>query len=270
MKVVIVNQRQVDELLTMPECIDAMQQVLRSLADGECLLPLRQIMWLREKIGALGLMPSYWASPNIIGLKAVTFFPGNEGTEYDSHQGAVMLFEAERGRLLGMIDATSITATRTAAVSGVATKLLAREDASTLSIIGSGVQARAHLEAMMCCRRITRVRVCSKTLERAQVFAAEQGARYSIPIEAVATVQQAVEGADIICTATSSPEPVLLGDWLEAGMHINAVGSSVASVRELDGDAVAKSRLFVDRVESALNEAGDFVLAKQEVLMPSW
>ena len=129
MKMVIVNQRQVGQLLPMSECIQAMEGVLTGLARGECQLPLRQIMWLEGKVGALGLMPSHWVSAETIGLKAVTFFPGNEGSELDSHQGAVMLFEAKRGRLLAMIDATSITAIRTAAVSGVATRLLAREDA---------------------------------------------------------------------------------------------------------------------------------------------
>lgn len=264
---IIVDQNQVEELLAMPECIAVMEKVLLGLTRGECLLPLRMIMWLREKTGALGLMPAYWEPAKTIGLKAVTFFPGNEGTEYDSHQGAVMLFEADRGRLLAMIDATSITAIRTAAVSGVATRLLARDDSSRLAVIGSGVQARRHLEAMLCCRPIKDVLVSSKTLEHAQAFVAVESAKHAVTIEAVESVQQAVEAADIICTTTSSPDPVLKGDWIKPGAHINAVGSSVATARELDGVAVQRSRLFVDRRESAVNEAGDFVLAKKEGLV---
>lgn len=267
MEVLIVNQKQVAKLLTMPECMEVMERVLQSLADGACLLPLRRIMWLPEKTGALGLMPAYWESAKMIGLKAVTFFPGNEGTNNDSHQGAVMLFEAQRGRLLAMIDATSITAIRTAAVSGVATKLLARKEATDLAIVGSGVQAHMHLEAMLLCRPIERVRVCSKTLEHARAFATEESSRHSITIQPTPSVQEAVAGADIICTTTTSRDPLLRGDWIKPGAHINAVGSSVANARELDGRAVQRSRLFVDRRESALNEAGDFLLAKKEGLV---
>ncbi len=267
MEVVIINQREVGELLPMEECIEAMEEVFRGLAAGEFHLPLRQIMWLDDRTSALGLMPSHWQSAGTIGLKAVTFFPGNEGTEFDTHQGAVLLYETTHGRLTAMIDATSITAIRTAAVSAVATKLLARDDARTLALIGSGVQAGAHLEAMLLCRDLATVRVCSKTIERAQTFAEAAASRHSISIEPVRTVQEAIDGADIVCTATSSPDPVVRGDWLSVGMHINAVGSSVSTVRELDGRAVQRSKLFVDRRESALNEAGDFVLAKKEGLV---
>ena len=267
MEVVIVNQRQVYELLPMRECIDVMAEVLRDLTEGGCILPLRQIMWLKEKVGALGLMPAYWERAGVIGLKAVTFFPANEGTELDSHQGAVLLYDAGRGTLLAMIDATAITAIRTAAVSGVATRELARAGAATLAILGSGVQARMHLEAMLVCRSIKRARVFSKTAKQATAFAKRESSRHGIPIEAARTARGVVEGADIICTATSSREPVLMGDWIAPGTHINAIGSSVASARELDGPAVKMSRLFVDRRESALNEAGDFLLAKKEGLV---
>lgn len=264
MEVVIINQQEVGTLLPMRECIGVMERVFRSLAEGDCSLPLRQIMWLPEKIGALGLMPSSWGGAGMLGVKVVTFFPGNEGTELDSHQGAVLLFEAQRGRLLAMIDATSITAIRTAAVSAVATKLLATEGAADLAVIGSGVQAQMHLEAMRIARPITRVRVASKTLKHAESFATDQSARHSLTIEPCPTVREAVEGADLICTTTSAREPVLQGDWIKPGAHINAVGSSVSSARELDAAAVAKARLVVDRTESALNEAGDFLLAKAE------
>ena len=267
MKMVIVNQRQVAQLLPMNECIKAMEEVLAGLARGECQLPLRQIMWLPQRIGALGLMPSYWQSAGVIGLKAVSFFPGNEGSELDTHQGVVLLFDAKCGRLLATIDATSITAIRTAAVSGVATRLLAREESVELAILGSGVQARMHLRAMLLCRSIARVKVFSKTPSRAELFATKASERHSIPVEAAPSCAEAVHNADIICTTTSAKEPVLRGEWLKPGTHINAIGSSVALARELDGLAVQKSRLYVDRRESALNEAGDFLLAKEEGLI---
>ncbi len=264
MQVLVVNQEEVPRLLPMAECMDAMAEVLATLARGEAILPLRSILWLPEKVGGLGLMPAALLPGRVTGVKVITFFPGNEGTELDTHQGAVLLFEAERGRLLAVVDATSITAIRTAAVSGVATRLLAREDAGDLALLGSGTQARTHLEAMRAARRIRRVRVASKGLERARSFAARESGKHGIAIEPVASVREAVAGADIICTATSSREPVLLGEWISPGAHINAVGSSVPFARELDTAAVVRSRLYVDRRESTVNEAGDFLIPKKE------
>jgi alanine dehydrogenase len=248
----------------MRECIGVMEKTLGELARGEATLPLRSILWLPERVGALGLMPAALLKSGVLGVKAITFFHGNEGTELDTHQGAVLLFEAERGRLLAVIDATSITAIRTAAVSGVATNLLAREDAGDLALVGSGVQARTHLEAMLAVRPIRRVRVASKDFGRAQRFADRESKRQGIAIEPMRTIESAVRGADIVCTATSARDPVVEGDWLAPGAHVNAVGSSVPFARELDTAAVVRSRLFVDRRESAQNEAGDFLIPKKE------
>ena len=248
----------------MDECIGLMEAVLAALARGEAFLPLRSILWLPDRKGALGLMPAFLAAEKALGVKAVTFFPQNEGTELDSHQGAVLLFDSERGSLEAVIDATSVTAIRTAAVSGAATRLLARAGAGDLALVGSGVQAATHLAAMLAVRRIRRVRVASRDFSAARAFAQRQSRRHGIAVEAVASVREAVADADIVCTVTSSREPVVLGDWLAPGAHVNAVGSSVASARELDTAAVARARLYVDRRESALSEAGDFLIAKRE------
>jgi ornithine cyclodeaminase/alanine dehydrogenase-like protein (mu-crystallin family) len=191
-------------------------------------------------------------------------FPGNHGTEYDSHIGAVMLYETQHGQLLAIVDASEITGIRTAAVSGVATRLLAREDADDVALIGSGVQARSHLKAMLLARKIKRVRVWSRNPEHAQTFAERESQQAGLTIEPMFTVPETVEGASIICTTTSSPEPVLKGEWIAAGTHINAVGSSVPFTRELDTAAVKNARLFVDRRESTVNEAGDFLFPKKE------
>ncbi len=153
MKVLIVNQFEVAEWLPMHECIEVMAEAFKMLAAGKTILPLRPIMWLPEKAGALGMMPAYMQDIAVMGLKVLSIFPGNHGTPYDSHQGAVLLFEAKHGCLLAIMDATAITAIRTAAVSGVATKLLARDDAQDLAILGSGVQAQTHLEAMLLAKR---------------------------------------------------------------------------------------------------------------------
>jgi ornithine cyclodeaminase len=264
MKVLIVNQSEVKKLLPMKKCIDVMSDALSALARGEAILPLRPILWLPERVGALGMMPAYLGSIDRVGLKVITVFPGNHGTQYDSHQGAVLLFEAKHGQLLAMMDATSITAIRTAAVSGLATRLLARADAKALAILGSGVQARTHLDAMIQVRPIDRVRVWSRNAEHAHSFAEREQKRHGVTVTVFKTAREAVQNAEIICTTTSSRDPVLEGDWIAPGAHINAVGSSVPFARELDAEAVKRSKLYVDRKESVLNEGGDFLLAKKE------
>jgi alanine dehydrogenase len=264
MSILIVNQSEVPQLLTMRECMSVMAETLGALTRGEAILPLRPVMWLPEKVGALAMMPAYLGNTHVLGLKVITYMPGNRGTPYDSHQGVVLLFEQEHGQLLAIVDATSVTSIRTAAVSGVATKLLARADAGDLAILGSGTQARTHLEAMLIARPVRRVRVWSRNAANASEFAQREAKRYGIQVEAMGSAQAAIEGADLICTTTSAAEPVLKGEWITPGAHINAVGSSVAHTRELDTAAIVKSRMFVDRRESALNEAGDFLLPKQE------
>jgi ornithine cyclodeaminase len=264
MQILIVNQSEVRQLLPMAECIEVMAEALKALSLGKAILPLRPVMWLPEKVGALGMMPAYMENLELMGLKIVSVFPGNHGTEYDSHMGAVIIFETRHGQPLAIMDATEITAIRTAAVSGVATRLLAREDAGDLAILGSGTQAKTHLEAMLLARKIRRVRVWSRNPENGRRFVERESQRHNMPLELSPTVQGAVQGADIICTTTSSPEPILLSQYLSPGCHINAVGSSVPFARELDTEAVVKSRLFVDRRESTLNEAGDFLIPKKE------
>jgi ornithine cyclodeaminase len=241
-----------------------MEQALMNLGRGEGINPLRPVMFLPEKVGALGMMPAYLGEPPAMGAKIVSVMPKNYGTKYDSHQGVVLLFENEHGSLLAMVDASEITAIRTAAVSAVATRLLARPDASDLAIIGSGVQGASHLEAMLLARPIDRIRIWSKTGSNSQLFSEREGAKFTRHIEVMPSIEAAVDGADIICTTTMAPQPILKGDWLAPGVHINAVGSSIKSTRELDTAAVVKSRLFVDRRESTLNEAGDFLFPKAE------
>jgi len=246
----------------MPEAIDAMEGAFRSLSAGEARLPLRTIVWTPNRRGGLGVMPGYL--PEGLGAKMVSVFPGNHGTELDSHQGVVLLFETERGRLVAAADATTITAIRTAAVSGLATRLLAREEAGDLAIFGSGAQARTHLDAMLAVRKIRRVRVWSRSADNARKFAAREGDRHGVSIEVASSAEEAARGADLLCTVTSSKEPFLRGEWLSPGAHVNAAGSSVASARELDAAAVARASLFVDRRESTVNEGGDFLLANAE------
>jgi len=218
--------------------------------------------------GFLGLMPGY-ISPRAgqegaLGMKAVSVFPGNAQRGIDTHQGAVLLFEADTGRLSALMDGAAITAIRTAAVSGVATDVLARPDASELAILGAGVQARTHIEAIAAVRPLRRVRIWSRNAEHAAALAAELRRRFGFPIEAAPSAEAAVREADIVATVTASPEPILQRAWLKEGVHINAVGSSIPTSREIDTATMVAARLFVDRRESALAEAGDLLIAIRE------
>jgi len=257
-KLLILSEHDVERLLTMDECIEVMEEALSALARGEVHNPLRSMIRGEGAKGILGLMPSYRGGPQPhYGLKEVCVFPGNPAIGLDTHLGGVLLHSGETGQLLAVMNASAITAIRTAAVSAVATKLLAREDARTLAIIGAGVQARTHLEAIPLVRNINDVRIVSRTPAKAAALAGKSA-------RVVASVEEAVRGADIVVTATSSREPILKREWLADGVHINAVGSSIAVARELDGATVAASSLFVDRRESTVNEAGDYLFALRE------
>lgn len=267
MKVLIVSQREVAELLPMSECMDAMADAFLALTRGEALLPLRQVLHLPGGAGAFAVMPAVVGAepqPAALGLKAITVMPHNHGTAYDSHQGAVLLFEGEHGSLQAILDASAVTAIRTAAVSGVATRALARPDAGDLAILGTGVQADTHLEAMMVARPLRRVRAWSRAAENVRAFAARAGKRHGVEVEPAASAREAVAAADIVCTVTSAHEPIVAAGWIAPGAHVNAVGASVRTTRELDSATVARARLFVDGRESALAEAGDFLIPRAE------
>lgn len=265
MKILILTHAEVEELLPVRECIPVMAEALADLARGNVYQPLRMVMTPPDADGDMALMPSYRSGERAAyGVKTVCFFPGNPVKGLDAHQGSVMLFSAETGELAALMNASAITAIRTAAVSGVATQLLARENASELAIIGSGVQARAHIEAMACVRSIKRARVASLKVEHARKFAEELGRRYSFPIEPVESVESAVRGADLIVTATTAAEPILMLEWISPGAHLNVVGSSIPTTREVDSVTMASASLFVDRRESTINEGGDYLFALRE------
>lgn len=246
----------------MSACIDLMGDALGTLARGEALLPLRTVLRLPGGRSAFASMPAVLGGA--IGAKIITVFPGNESTPYDSHIGVVLYFDNDHGRLLAIIDASSVTAIRTAAVSGLATRMLAREDASELAILGTGTQAMTHLEAMRCVRNFTTIRVWSRSRENGERFARAAAARFGIDVQVAQSAEHAVRSAQVICTTTSSREPVVNSEWVWPGTHINAVGSSIPSARELDSDTVARAKLYVDRRESVLAEAGDFLIPREE------
>jgi len=263
MKILILSKHDVESLLSMQKCIDLMADALASLARGDVILPLRPVLRVPDTPNAFALMPAYSKSLRAIGAKLITVFPGNHGTDLASHQGAVLLFDGERGNVLALIDAASITAIRTAAVSGVATRLLATKNASMLAVLGSGVQARAHIHAMLAVRPFKKVLLWSRNADHARDLG-ENVKREGVEFVVTREAERAVRGADVVCTVTASREPVLCGEWLRSGAHVNAVGASVPTSRELDTEAVRRSRVFVDRRESALNEAGDLLIPMRE------
>jgi ornithine cyclodeaminase len=265
MKILILTHAEVQELLPVRECIPVMTEALADLARGNVYQPLRMIVTPPSAEGDMALMPSYRSGEHAAyGVKTVCVFPANPAKGLDSHQGSVMLFSAETGELVALMNASAITAIRTAAVSGVATQLLARADASDLAIIGSGVQARAHIEAMACARTIKRARVASYRFENARKFSDELAPRYDFPIEPVESIEAATRGADIIVTATTAAQPILKREWISPGAHLNVVGSSIPSTREVDSATLAAASLFVDRRESTINEGGDYLFALRE------
>jgi alanine dehydrogenase len=260
----VIDYDEVLEALPMERCIAVMERAFRALHRGDAVQPLRMAMWQSDRRGGVAAMPAYLGDPKVIGAKLITVFPANREIGMESHQGVVVLHDTEDGRLLAIVDASAITGLRTAAVSGLATRLMAREDSGDLAILGSGAQAHFHLDAMCAVRPIRRVRIWSRTPENARKFVEAHQERCHVPIAAVDTPRDAVSGADIICTVSASREPILEGAWLKPGAHINAAGASVPGFRELDFATVLAARVVVDRRESALNEADDLRVPLRE------
>jgi thiomorpholine-carboxylate dehydrogenase len=240
----ILSEDDVRDLLHMEELIPAMEHALADLSSGKVIQPVRTMVPVAEHEGFLGVMPAYAGA---LGVKLVAFYPNNRGVP--THHAMIQLFRPETGEPLALMDGRLITEERTAAVSAVATKLLACEDASVLALIGSGVQARSHLKALRMVRGLREVRVWSP--RHAGDFAREFG------VKEAGSAEEAVRGADVIVTATTSKVPVLCGRWLSPGAQINAVGAPRPDWRELDDEVLSRSRIFVDSRAAAEKESGD-------------
>ena len=250
--------------ITMEECITIMENIFIQLEEDQAFNPLRSAMLIPGENGLLSMMPGYVNKQDIMGIKSVSVYPENANIGLESHQGSVTLFNALNGTPLAIMEAGQITAIRTAAVSGLATRILAKKNSKILAILGSGIQARTHIEAMTTILNLEEIRVWSKNKKNAKRLVEEQRKKYAIPFRPFDTVNEAIYNADIICTTTAAVEPILQGKYLMQGVHINAVGSSVRNTRELDGFAIKLSKLYVDKIESTINESGDFLIAKQE------
>jgi ornithine cyclodeaminase/alanine dehydrogenase-like protein (mu-crystallin family) len=242
------SEKEVRALLRMEELIPAMADALRELSAGKVEQPMRLILQVAGHQGFFGVMPAYGGA---LGAKLVTFYPNNQGIP--THHAMVLLFRPETGEPLVTMDGRLITEMRTAAVSAVATDHLARADTPVLAILGSGVQAQSHLEALRIVRKFREVRVWSP--RQARDFASKFG------VSAAASAEEAVRGADVIVVATSATTPVLRGEWLSPGVHINAVGATRPDWRELDDEVLRKARIYVEAREAATKESGDIIAA---------
>lgn len=257
----IFDETYVEQHLTTAACLEIMEDVLKEEREGEVRQYLRTAIPL-PNTNILGIMPGY-AEKGYFGAKILSVYHTNGGTGYPSHQGEILLFGKEHGEVLAIVDAMSVTRIRTGAVSAAASKALARKDARTLAILGCGVQGHSHLEAMAEAFDLETVYTWDVSSAAAQKLA-EAAGKKEIRGISCDTVEEAVEKADIICTVTPSKVPILKGEWVRAGTHINAVGACAPADRELDSDLSARSRFFGDNLESVLHESGDFLIPLKE------
>ena len=251
----------VRRLLPMDACIELMAETQAAISRGEITLPLRAFLPVAEGRGGMGVMPGEIDSA--FGAKLIALYPGNPAEGRPAIQGVIVVFDPATGTPAAVVDGASVTATRTAAASAAATRALAREDACVLALLGYGVQAETHLEAMRCVRPIREVRVWGPSLNKAQRFA-ERHSTPARPVTAVNSSQKAVDGADLVCAVSASSEPIIEGRWLSSDCHLNLVGAHSPTTREADGETMARSRVFTEITKFAMAESGDILIAIKE------
>jgi ornithine cyclodeaminase/alanine dehydrogenase-like protein (mu-crystallin family) len=254
-KLLFLDEEQVRTVLSYGDLIPVIRNALKDFSAGRCVQPMRSVLQIAEHTGWFAVMPAVYSG--VMGAKMVTFYPGNASLGKHTHMAMIQLFRADTGEPLAVMDGRLITEMRTAAVSAVAVDCLARRDAKVLGVLGSGVQARSHLSALAYVRRFEEIRVWSRSEENARRFADEVGAQ-------VTTAEEAVRGADVVLTLTSSPTPVLQGRWLKDDALVCAVGAVTPQRRELDDEAV-RGAVIVESREAAMREPGDILMAKAEV-----
>lgn len=257
----VISGAEVRELLTYPDCVRVVAAAMREVSAGNALLPLRQFMALPAIEGRLAWMPGFLGEPSCFGIKLLSLYPGNPAVGLSSHVGLYVLYESAHGRPLAILEASALTAVRTAAASVVATQALARADARVLAIIGTGEEAHAHLEAFQAVRPFEHVIVWGRNADKARSLAARADALGVRKVSVAPTVREAAAQADVVCTVTSSPGPLLSGDDLRPGQHLCLVGSSIPQTREVDDEVVVRSRYYVDYRGSARAQAGELLHA---------
>jgi ornithine cyclodeaminase/alanine dehydrogenase-like protein (mu-crystallin family) len=257
--VLVISGAEVRRLLPMIDCIPLIESAMRTVSQGGAQLPLRIGVSPIGTQNKMMVMPGYLDEPASMGAKVIAVYPGNARRGLSSHMGVVVLFDVQDGVPLAVIDAASITGMRTAAATAVATRALSPDDACDLAIIGTGEQAAAHLHAISLVRRLRTVRIWGRSRDNARAFAEREASSIDVRIDVSETIRDALVGADIVCTTTSSREPVVQGAWIARGAHVNLVGASTASAREVDDALVKQSSFFVDYRPSALAQAGELL-----------
>jgi ornithine cyclodeaminase/alanine dehydrogenase-like protein (mu-crystallin family) len=263
MTLTIINSELTRELLPMLECIDAMSLAMQAASSGSVSIPPRSIVPLSDKSGVFVLMPGTAIDIGCYGAKIISAHGKNPSRGLPLVQGFVTLFDHDTGVPLCFVEGAEITAIRTAAASGLATRLLAREDARSCGILGAGVQARTHIDAMLAVRPVEEILVWGRNHEKTELFAAEQSERIGMHVQATKEAAEAC-ACDLVCTVTGSPEPVIFGEWVKDGAHINLAGAHSLATREADTALIAKSSVYIDLMESLLNEGGDIMTPIEE------
>lgn len=263
----LLDRHNVETLLDMAELIPVLEQAQVQYSRGQAVQPMRLGVHLPRHPGSLELMPGYLEDSDALAVKVLTVRPENPGNGLPLIHATILLQDPSSGRLLAILDGASITTARTAAVSGVATNYLARRDAGSLAIVGTGRQARTHLWAMTVVRPIRQIRAYDRQPETAQAFKEEMEGRFALPVEITSTAEEAVRGADIVVLSTSTVEPIVQSRWVQPGMHFNSIASATTQVREMDSETIRMSKVVVDSREAALKEAGDILIPISEGLI---
>lgn len=256
----MLSRSDIRELITMEEAIEALRSAHAEFSRGDTAMPVRGVILVPEHQGWFGIMPAFLFGSGAMGLKAVTVHKGNPAKGMPATQGVTLLLDPATGTLLSVMDAGYLTGVRTAAASGVATSLLAREDAREVAILGSGAQGRHHLTAMKTVRKVERVRVYDPNFENAEMFVADMQPTLNATFQVVGSPEEAIRGADIVVATSTARTPIIEYSWLKPGAHINGVGAHSPDVREIAGEVIARARVVVDSREAALQEAGDLMM----------
>ena len=266
----VLSKSEIARLLPIPACIDIMARAMTQTSQRRVSLPLRQFMPVPQTTGRLGLMPGYIAEPARFGLKIVAKYDRPLGSKHGTHVGAVMLFDAVEGLPLALLEGGTLTAIRTAAASGLATRTLARPDSIVLGLLGCGEEAHVHIPAMLAVRPFVEILVWGRSLDKAQAFVGRLDLPTGITARVMASAHDVVAASDVVCTVTSAAMPILNGDWIKPGTHLNLVGSAVATTAEVDSTCVARSQFYVDYREAALAQAGELLNAiKAGIVTPA-
>jgi ornithine cyclodeaminase len=253
----VLNRGAVERALPLADCIAAVEAAMVATSAGEADLPLRTHLPIRGSKGKLVVMPGMLGPLRVFGLKIVSKFPRPAGDPHGSHVGMVIIFDADNGLPLAMLEGGVLTEIRTAAASALATRALSRPESKVLAVLGTGAQAEWHARAIPVVRPIEQLRIWGRNPVHAAALAQRLGTELKLPVSAVASAADAVRGADIVCTTTSSPEPILRGEWLEPGMHLNLVGSAIPTTAEVDIECVRRAGFYVDSRTAAAAEAGE-------------